>query len=117
MNRPDRTTTTYRNERFRSVAAGILETASTTFLLLIAVKHFQAGAIAKGLVASGGSVGFMLGPVAVSLASRARWTSSKAASAASGAGAVVFRMKARGNSKRGEDPGQLLKQGAGDRLD
>ena len=88
----DRTRITYRYERWRSVATGILETASTTFLLLIAVKHFEAGAIAKGLVASGGSLGFMLGPVVVSLVARARWSSSQAASvmAVLGVGAVLI---------------------------
>lgn len=89
---PNRTNITYRYERFRSAAAGILETASTTFLLLIAVKHFHAGALAKGFVASGGSLGLMLGPAVVSLVSKFGWTSSRAASllAACGAGVILL---------------------------
>lgn len=85
-----RTTVTYRNERWRAVASGVIETAGSTFLLLIAVKYFQAGAMAKGLVASGGSLGQMLGPVAVSVVSRFRWHSSKAAALMAALGAVVF---------------------------
>jgi MFS family permease len=86
----DRTAITYRYERWRSVGAGILDTASTTFLLLIAVRHFQAGAVAKGWIASGGSLGYMLGPAVVSLVARARWRSSAAAGAMSLFGAGVF---------------------------
>jgi MFS family permease len=84
------TAITYRYERWRSVAAGILETASVTFLLLIAVRYFQAGAIAKGVVASAGSVGYMLGPAVVSVVARAQWSSSKAAAFLSIIGAVTF---------------------------
>ena len=34
---PERTAITFRSERWRAVAAGVIETAATTFLLLIAV--------------------------------------------------------------------------------
>jgi MFS family permease len=84
-----RTAITYWYERWRSVAAGILETAGTTFLLLIAVKHFHAGALAKGLVASGGSLGLMLGPAVVSVVARFGWSSSKAAAVLAACGAVL----------------------------
>jgi len=87
---PDnRTQVTYRHERWRAVAAGILETAGTTFLLLIAVRHFHAGALAKGLVASGGSLGLMLGPAVVSRVARMGWSSSRAAAGLAAGGAVV----------------------------
>ena len=85
-----RTAITYRYEKWRSAAAGVLETAGTTFLLLIAVKYFQAGALAKGLVASGGSLGLMLGPAVVSMVARLGWSSSRAASRLAAAGAVVL---------------------------
>ena len=77
-------------ERWRSVGAGVLETAGSTFLLLIAVRYFHAGALAKGLIASGGSVGYMLGPVVVTFVARYRWNSSQAASVMSFFGAAVF---------------------------
>ena len=84
-----RTAITYRYEKLRSVAAGVLETASTTFLLLIAVRYFHAGALAKGLVASGGSLGLMLGPVTVTMVARLGWSSSKAASLMAALGSAV----------------------------
>lgn len=48
------------------MTAGIIETAGHTFLLLIAVRYFHAGAMAKALVATGGSVGLLLSPLVVS---------------------------------------------------
>ncbi|PTX99713.1 hypothetical protein DB346_18005 [Verrucomicrobia bacterium LW23] len=71
---------TFKLECRRAVAAGILETAFTTFLLLIAVRHFGAGSIAKGLLATGGAGGQLLAPVAVYVASQQGWTASRAAS-------------------------------------
>ena len=84
------TETTFRYERWRAVSGGILETAGTTFLLLIAVRHFSAGATAKGLLSIGGSVGLMLGPLVVGWVERARWPAAKAASLAASVGAVSF---------------------------
>ncbi len=89
-----RTAITYHSERWRAVAAGVIETAGLTFLLLIAVKHFHAGSIPKGLVASGGALGQMLGPAVVSLVARLRWTSSKGAALLALGGAAVFLLMA-----------------------
>jgi MFS family permease len=86
----DRTRLTYKYERWRSVSAGILETATSTFLLLIAVKYFKAGATAKGLVASGGSLGYVISPAVVSLVARLKWTPSMAAARLAMAGCVLF---------------------------
>ena len=79
---------TYRCERRRAVMAGILETASTTFLLLIAVRWFAAGAWAKGLIASGGSVGLLLSPFTVKTVESSGWPPAKAAARVFLAGAV-----------------------------
>ena len=87
---PQRTAQTYRNELWRAIAAGILETAGSTFLLLIAMRWFHAGAISKGLVAGGGSIGLMLSPVVVSMVSRAGVPASLAASRLLAVGAVCF---------------------------
>lgn len=81
---------TYYYERWRAVASGILETAGTTFLLLIAVRWFQAGAWAKALVAGGGSVGFLLSPWLVSRVERAGWPVTRAAAALAFTGAAVL---------------------------
>lgn len=68
MQANDRTAATFFYERLRAVSSGILETAGTTFLLLIALRGFEAGASAKALVASGGSAGLLLGPLVVAAA-------------------------------------------------
>ena len=76
----NRTETTYRFERLRAVASGILETAFTTFLLLIAVQWFEFGATAKASIAAAAALGFMLGPVVVSRVAEIGWTTAQAAS-------------------------------------
>ncbi len=73
------TAATYRFERWRALAAGILEAAGGTFLLLIAVRWFDAGENAKALVAAGGSFGLMLGPWVVAKVETLRWRTSLAA--------------------------------------
>ena len=91
MTEPDRTRITYRYERWRALTAGVFETAASTFLLLIAVRWFQAGAIAKALVAAGGSVGLLLSPLTVFFVSRWQWPVAVAAARVLwlGAGAVL----------------------------
>lgn len=74
-----RTAQTYRFERWRALASGILEAAGGTFLLLIAVRWFHAGDNAKALVAAGGSFGLMLGPWVVAKVETLRWRTSIAA--------------------------------------
>ncbi len=85
-----RTTLTYRLERWRAVVSGILETAGTTFLLLIAVRWFHAGAVAKALVAAGSSVGLLLTPFVVTYVTRRAMTPSVAAYRILTAGALAF---------------------------
>jgi len=85
-----RTAQTYRYERWRAISSGILETAGSTFLLLIAVRWFHAGALAKALVAGGGSFGLMLGPWLVSQVETAGWPVAKAASRVAMLGAIGF---------------------------
>lgn len=82
---------TYRYEMWRALASGVLETAGTTFLLLIAVRWFHAGSLAKALVATGASAGLVLAPVVVSWVERRQWPAARAASwiALFGAGAFL----------------------------
>jgi MFS family permease len=75
----DRRQITYRYERWRSLSSGILETASGTFLLLIAVRGFAAGPIPKALVASGASFGLLLSPLVVFVVTRLQWPAAQAA--------------------------------------
>lgn len=65
-----RTAITYRYERWRSVSTGIIETAATIFLLLIAVRWYGAGPLSKALIAGGGSLGLLLAPWLVSRVER-----------------------------------------------
>src|SRR5262245_27929096 len=90
MSEANRTQTTYYYERWRAVASGILETAGSTFLLLIAVRWFEAGAFNKALVAAGGSVGLLLSPVVVTQVSAAGWPVARAASRLLAVGAASF---------------------------
>lgn len=76
------------------MAHGVLEAAGSTFLLLIAVRHFAAGATAKALVASGGSVGLLLTPIIVSQVARRRWPAGVAASRMAAVGAGMFALMA-----------------------
>ena len=86
----NRTVLTYRFERWRALAAGILEAAGSTFLLLITVRWFHAGEVAKALVAGGGSFGLMLGPWLVARVESAGWPVARAASRMALLGAVGF---------------------------
>lgn len=86
----ERTRRTYGLELQRAAANGVLEAAGGTFLLLIAVCWFEAGATAKALVASGGSFGLLLTPVAVSRVARWGWPAGVAASRFAAVGAATF---------------------------
>jgi hypothetical protein len=86
----DRTATTYFYERWRSVAAGILEAAATIFLLLIAVRYFNAGPLAKAMVAGGGSLGLLLAPWVVLRVEASGLPIAKAASRLAALGACSF---------------------------
>ena len=81
---------TYRNERLRAVAAGIIETATTTFLLLIAVRAFHAGPLPKAVLASCNSIGFLATPLVVALVGRSRTPVARAGSRFLAVGAVLF---------------------------
>jgi len=87
---PNRTVLTYRYERWRAVSAGILETAGTTFLLLVAVRWFEAGALAKASVVAGGSLGLMLTPLVVTRVAALGWPVALAASRLAMLGLACF---------------------------
>ena len=86
----DRTAITYRYERWRALSSGILESAGTTFLLLIAVRAYHSGAFWKSAVAAGSSLGLLLTPVVVSAVTIRGWRPASAASQLFAFGAVAF---------------------------
>ncbi|MCP5524053.1 MAG: MFS transporter [Verrucomicrobiales bacterium] len=90
MSDTERTRLTYRLEMRKAVAYGVLESAGATFLLLIAVRHFQTGALAKALVASGGSAGLLLSPVMLNLVTQRGWPAARGAMLLALLGSVVF---------------------------
>ena len=81
---------TFHLEMRRAATAGVLETSASTFLLLIAVQHFQTGATAKALLVMGGPLGMLLCPLAVSLTRKMRWKAATGAAAASWMGCAAF---------------------------
>ena len=85
-----RTARTFRYELWRAIAAGILETAGAIFLLLIAVRWYHAGALAKALVAGGGSFGLMLSPWLVARVETAGGPVAQAAARMAMLGALGF---------------------------
>lgn len=90
MPQVDRTAITYRMERWRALSSGILESAASTFLLTIAVRAYDSGALWKAAVAGGSSLGLLLTPVVVSWVTRRGITPAKAASKLFAFGAACF---------------------------
>jgi Major Facilitator Superfamily len=90
----DITRITYRYEKWRALAAGILEAAASIFLLLIAVRWYNAGPYAKALVAGGGSVGWLLGPWLVLRVESAGWPVAKGVARLGWIGAASFAVMA-----------------------
>jgi predicted MFS family arabinose efflux permease len=88
------TAATYRYESLRAIASGIAETASTTFLLLIAVRWFDAGPLAKGLIAGGSGLGYLVSPLVVSWVEAARMPVARAASRLTLAAAAALAVSA-----------------------
>ncbi len=89
-----RTQRTFRIERWRALTSGVLETAGTTFLLLVAVRWFHAGALAKALVAAGSSVGLLATPLVVTYVTRRALSPSIAACRLMSVGAIAFAIPA-----------------------
>jgi hypothetical protein len=51
---------TFRYDCLRAVSSGLIDSAASTFLLLIATKSLQADSVSKSLIAAGGNVGLLL---------------------------------------------------------
>lgn len=64
----DRASKTYFYDRLRAISLGINDTAATTFLLLIAVRFFEAPNVYKSLIAATSSIGFIIAPFSVHFA-------------------------------------------------
>ena len=84
----ERARITFRMERWRSMAGGVIETAGNTFLLLIATRVFELGPWAKALIAGGTSVGLLISPLVVNGARNFGLEPSRAVSSLLGLGAL-----------------------------
>lgn len=67
-------------ESFRAIAVGTIDTAGNTFFLLYMVKVLFSDEISKSAVVAGGSLGFLVAPVAVQISARFIISSHKFAS-------------------------------------
>ena len=85
---------TFRYEALRAIASGVIETASGTFLLIIAVRWFEAGAFAKGCIAAGSGLGYLLSPMVVSLVKHLRLPATVAAARLALTGGIAMAMAA-----------------------
>lgn len=54
------TRATFRYDCLRAVSSGVIDSAASTFLLLIAVKSLQVDSVSKSLIAAGGNLGLLL---------------------------------------------------------
>jgi MFS family permease len=71
---------TYRYDRLRSISGGVIDSAASTFLLLIAVTVFNAGPTAKALIAAGSNIGMLLSLWVVPFAEWLSWPVMRTAS-------------------------------------
>jgi predicted MFS family arabinose efflux permease len=90
----DRTIITYRYERWRALTSGVIESAGTTFLLLIAVRAYHSGAMWKSAVACGSSLGLIFTPMVVAVVTRRALAPARAAAWLFFGGAAAFVLSA-----------------------
>jgi MFS family permease len=90
----DRKRTTFRNECLRAVGSGVLETAATTFVMLVAVKYFAASREMKSFATVNDKVGLLLSPLVVLGVVALRMRAAKAAAVLMAVGAVGFAIAA-----------------------
>lgn len=67
-------------DRLRALSTGILETAFTTFLLLIAIQQYDAGPTAKAILACAFQGGMLFTPAIVTLVAKSHLSGARAAS-------------------------------------
>jgi MFS family permease len=85
---------TYRFECWRALSSGVLEAAAGTFLLLIAVRWYAAGSVAKAILAAGSSAGLLVSPMTVWFTARAGLPVAQAGSRILAAGAIAMLLAA-----------------------
>lgn len=81
---------TYRYDRLRAISSGVIDSAASTFLILIAVQALHADSLSKSLIAAGGNIGLLLTLWLVPLAARLARPATSIASALFAVGALGF---------------------------
>jgi hypothetical protein len=81
---------TFFYERWRAVGAGVVETLSATFFLLIAIKFFRADATVQSVVAASHALGLLLSPVLTYVARATRMPVARLCALQMLLGAVAF---------------------------
>lgn len=94
MSDPAATRQTFRNELWRSLPAGVIDTMATTFGMLIAVRVFHLGDLAKSIFLSATSGGLMTSLFVVPLLLRARSTIARTAAKVQILGGVFMALAA-----------------------
>lgn len=81
----------------RSIPLGVILPLETSVLLTIAIQHFDAPGIAKGMIAAAGGVGLLGSTMLTALARRSKRPSMSIASMVIGCGAIGFAVAATGS--------------------
>lgn len=81
---------TFRAEMVRAVAAGVIETAMATFVILIAVRAYESGPTAKALLLGSFAIGMIGSLFIVPLAVRTGWAPNRLAAGISLGGMAGF---------------------------
>lgn len=72
MSLEERTATTYRNDLLKAPFYGILDSGWLTFVLLIAIRQFDAPESYKAFIAGASPIGFLLTPLTIYFAAKTR---------------------------------------------
>ena len=89
MSQADRSLLTYRCELRRAVSTGIIESCTSTFFLLVALRAFHAGPTAKSFISAAGNSGLLLTPWVVGLTARRNLPVARVAMVCAGVGAAA----------------------------
>lgn len=85
---------TYLYDLLRAIPHGVIEASSTTFLMLVAVKVFNADPLAKSLIAASGNAGLLVSLWTVPIAERLRRPATRVAAAVMLVGAAAMLLAA-----------------------
>ena len=86
----ERSRITFRYDRIRGACAGILETGIFTFVLVVAIRYFDAPQSVKALISGATSLRLLLTPLSLFAVARAGWNAARAGATNLTVGAVFL---------------------------